>query len=508
MTLSSGEQSTLSHQEAIDKNLLQGDQGQLQQQPQSGNRIRLDSVDDDNEGNNQQNEDNDIYNSSGDQMQQMHTSSPIRNEIKKANHNATERARREDLNVKFSHLASAVPLLKEIKKPSKAQIIVKSLEYVKICQHLLFGSDLGNSVKFIGAVELIRQLADQMMSLRDQVVDLREALAEKEPKDDAESSSHNREENDDNTDVVDHLNECVRQFEDALMDSSDGIQMPQLDSKSMPVAIRTVTTSHSVTADQNGKRQSSSPNQVSADRIRVSKRAKSFHDSPIQNTGYQQSLQVLSRAENGPPSVPQPLPPPQYQDQSLFSSNASQYYDQIHGMNSIPSMPESLRFQELDHPYNYQSYGAQQPPQYQASAPSYTPRSHTAAPPQSHYHSVGGHSVGGSIFDGQDFVNDHYEPYFASISSSHRNGLHAPPHQSTPQQQQLQQRHSYAGKDGGQPALLNDALSILPLPVNSSSLAHENTASNEVPKSRDSILPFDELTSPEDIKGQHEEQER
>ena len=58
-------------------------------------------------------------------------------EQRRANHNATERARRENLNGKFLQLASVNPLLREQRKPSKAAIVNKSLDYILICHHRL-----------------------------------------------------------------------------------------------------------------------------------------------------------------------------------------------------------------------------------------------------------------------------------------------------------------------------------------------------------------------------------
>lgn len=58
-------------------------------------------------------------------------------EERKANHNATERARRETLNVKFQELASLNPMLNDKKKPSKAQIVTGSLAYIKYCQRTM-----------------------------------------------------------------------------------------------------------------------------------------------------------------------------------------------------------------------------------------------------------------------------------------------------------------------------------------------------------------------------------
>lgn len=50
---------------------------------------------------------------------------------KRANHNATERARRESLNSRFLELAVALPSLSSARRPSKSLIIQRSLEYVR-----------------------------------------------------------------------------------------------------------------------------------------------------------------------------------------------------------------------------------------------------------------------------------------------------------------------------------------------------------------------------------------
>ncbi|KAL1933697.1 hypothetical protein VTP01DRAFT_7787 [Rhizomucor pusillus] len=45
-------------------------------------------------------------------------------------HNALERQRRENLNIKFQELAHALPSLQSVRRPSKTMIVTKSLEYV------------------------------------------------------------------------------------------------------------------------------------------------------------------------------------------------------------------------------------------------------------------------------------------------------------------------------------------------------------------------------------------
>ncbi|KAI9497752.1 hypothetical protein BDB00DRAFT_590227 [Zychaea mexicana] len=64
--------------------------------------------------------------------------SPLSNPARRAEHNATERARRESLNGKFRLLASILPNLQNSKKPSKSQIIEKALEWV---EHSLLGEE-------------------------------------------------------------------------------------------------------------------------------------------------------------------------------------------------------------------------------------------------------------------------------------------------------------------------------------------------------------------------------
>ncbi|GAA5829359.1 hypothetical protein JCM11251_005019 [Rhodosporidiobolus azoricus] len=49
---------------------------------------------------------------------------------KRSVHNATERARRDNLNTRFMTLAGALPTMKNIKRPSKAVIITKALDFV------------------------------------------------------------------------------------------------------------------------------------------------------------------------------------------------------------------------------------------------------------------------------------------------------------------------------------------------------------------------------------------
>jgi hypothetical protein len=50
---------------------------------------------------------------------------------KRANHNAIERARRETLNLRFLELASSIPSLAHVRKPSKSVIVTRSIEYIQ-----------------------------------------------------------------------------------------------------------------------------------------------------------------------------------------------------------------------------------------------------------------------------------------------------------------------------------------------------------------------------------------
>ncbi|KAJ2249512.1 hypothetical protein GGI13_004259 [Coemansia sp. RSA 455] len=84
---------------------------------------------------------------------------------RRAAHNAVERARRESLNGQFQDLASAVPALVHIKRPSKATIVEKSLEYIRSFREHLSGRDL-----------YIRKLQVRNLALHDQVNHLRSQL--------------------------------------------------------------------------------------------------------------------------------------------------------------------------------------------------------------------------------------------------------------------------------------------------------------------------------------------
>jgi hypothetical protein len=54
---------------------------------------------------------------------------------RRASHNAIERARRESLNGRFVELANSIPMLQGNRKPSKAVIVTKALEYIQECKH-------------------------------------------------------------------------------------------------------------------------------------------------------------------------------------------------------------------------------------------------------------------------------------------------------------------------------------------------------------------------------------
>ncbi|KAJ2486647.1 hypothetical protein IWW37_005538 [Coemansia sp. RSA 2050] len=84
---------------------------------------------------------------------------------RRAAHNAVERARRESLNGQFQDLASAVPTLVHIKRPSKATIVEKSLDYIRSFREHLAGRDL-----------YIRKLQVRNLALHDQVNHLRSQL--------------------------------------------------------------------------------------------------------------------------------------------------------------------------------------------------------------------------------------------------------------------------------------------------------------------------------------------
>ncbi|KAJ1732640.1 hypothetical protein LPJ61_001946 [Coemansia biformis] len=84
---------------------------------------------------------------------------------RRATHNAIERARRESLNGQFQDLASAVPALVQVRRPSKATIVEKSLDYIRT-----FREHLGNRDQYIKKLQL-RNLAlhDEVNRLRSQL---------------------------------------------------------------------------------------------------------------------------------------------------------------------------------------------------------------------------------------------------------------------------------------------------------------------------------------------------
>ncbi|KAJ1940145.1 hypothetical protein EC988_007119, partial [Linderina pennispora] len=84
---------------------------------------------------------------------------------RRATHNAIERARRESLNGQFQDLASAVPSLIHVRRPSKATIVEKSLDYIRS-----FKDHLSNRDQYIKKLQL-RNLAlhDEVNRLRQQL---------------------------------------------------------------------------------------------------------------------------------------------------------------------------------------------------------------------------------------------------------------------------------------------------------------------------------------------------
>ncbi|KAJ2776721.1 hypothetical protein GGI15_004758 [Coemansia interrupta] len=84
---------------------------------------------------------------------------------RRATHNAIERARRESLNGQFQDLASAVPALIHVRRPSKAIIVEKSLDYIRG-----FKEHLSNRDQYIKKLQL-RNLAlhDEVNMLRKQL---------------------------------------------------------------------------------------------------------------------------------------------------------------------------------------------------------------------------------------------------------------------------------------------------------------------------------------------------
>ncbi|KAK4516401.1 subunit of the Arp2/3 complex [Mucor velutinosus] len=66
-----------------------------------------------------------------DATNSLSTKKPLSKAERRAEHNAIERARRENLNTKFQSLAQALPNLINYRRPSKSQIVEKALDWVK-----------------------------------------------------------------------------------------------------------------------------------------------------------------------------------------------------------------------------------------------------------------------------------------------------------------------------------------------------------------------------------------
>ncbi|KAJ2210477.1 hypothetical protein EV179_006222 [Coemansia sp. RSA 487] len=84
---------------------------------------------------------------------------------RRATHNAIERARRESLNGQFQDLASAVPSLTQVRRPSKATIVEKSLEHIRSFRHKMETRD-----------SYIAKLRMRNLELHDEVNRLRKQL--------------------------------------------------------------------------------------------------------------------------------------------------------------------------------------------------------------------------------------------------------------------------------------------------------------------------------------------
>jgi hypothetical protein len=67
-----------------------------------------------------------------------HIPTKIEKALKRAEHNAIERERREKLNNKYQQLALSLPNLQNDRRPSKGTILERTLEYGKLYQSLLF----------------------------------------------------------------------------------------------------------------------------------------------------------------------------------------------------------------------------------------------------------------------------------------------------------------------------------------------------------------------------------
>ncbi|KAJ2139427.1 hypothetical protein GGH19_002877 [Coemansia sp. RSA 1807] len=93
------------------------------------------------------------------------TGSGVDHAQRRATHNAIERARRESLNGQFQDLASAVPALIHVRRPSKATIVEKSLDYIHT-----FKGHLSNRDAYIRKLQLRNQaLHDEVSHLRSQL---------------------------------------------------------------------------------------------------------------------------------------------------------------------------------------------------------------------------------------------------------------------------------------------------------------------------------------------------
>jgi hypothetical protein len=88
---------------------------------------------------------------------------------RRANHNATERARRENLNSRFQELAASIPSLCDARKPSKSQIVAKAIEYIRYCTRKADRRDAA-----------IQELARESHELRQEIHRLRSMLGDGE----------------------------------------------------------------------------------------------------------------------------------------------------------------------------------------------------------------------------------------------------------------------------------------------------------------------------------------
>jgi hypothetical protein len=99
------------------------------------------------------------------QQPQEFKSKSLNHAEKRANHNAIERARRESLNIRFLELAASLPSLQHVRKPSKAVIVGKSIEFIQEAKQRL-------DVK-TRSLQLIRQ---QNEELKREINQLRQEL--------------------------------------------------------------------------------------------------------------------------------------------------------------------------------------------------------------------------------------------------------------------------------------------------------------------------------------------